>query len=83
MKNIFLAIALFAILPSSMQGNFTNSKDKVTIEITSDLLICNSKLESKTDKWSVMHVKALKIGKNTFDFVSRKSQRIEIIVTNY
>lgn len=83
MKNMYLVLALFFIIPSSMKSDFTVSKQEATIVITSDLLTCKSELQHNQDEWIVKHVKPLKRGRNYFDFVSRGSQRIEIIVTNY
>ena len=83
MKNIFLAIALFVIIPNSMNGNFTDTKQESTIVITSDLMTCKSSLKHKADKWQVRHIKPLKLGVNKFYFVPFNGMSVNIEILKY
>lgn len=83
MKNLLLILAIFFVIPSQMNGNFTTNKQISTIEITSDLLKCESTLVHDSDKWIVRHVKPLKTGLNKFYFVPFENMSINIEIIKY
>ena len=83
MKNIFLILALFFIIPNQMQGNFKDTESKATIQITSDLLICKSSLKHKADKWQVEHVRQIKVGLTKFQFIPFAGMSLTIEIIKY
>lgn len=83
MKNILLILTLFILIPSQMQGNFTESESKANIIITSNLLKCESTLVHDSSKWIVRHVKPLKTGINKFYFVPFNGMSVNVEIIKY
>ena len=83
MKNLLLIIALFFIIPSSMQGNFIDNKKESTIVISDDLMICNSSFKHKFDAWGIRSAKPLKVGENEHYFVPFPGMSVKVIITKY
>jgi len=79
MKNLLLILALFVIIPNSMQGNFSTSKQSATIEITGD----NMTIETILPDWKVKHHIILKKGLNRGYYVLRDGQSFSYEIINY
>ncbi len=82
MKNLYLLLALFFIIPRTMEGNFINNKTDTTILITDDLMICRSYFEPVHDR-PVHYFKPLKMGKNEHQFIPFTGMSVKVIVTKY
>lgn len=65
-----------------MQGNFENTSQKATIEITSNLVICKSFFEKVHDK-PIHYIKPLKIGLNKHYFVPFNGMSVNIEIVKY